>query len=74
MLFLVLTYGDVIRLIQQDVSCHQRGVGEKAAVDVFSVLGALVLKLRHPAEFAEHGIAVEDPSELGVLMHMALDE
>ena len=43
----------VIRLIEQDVACHQGRVGEKAGIDVVRVLGRLVLELRHARELAE---------------------
>ena len=74
MLLLVAADGNVVRLIEQNVRRHQGGVGEQAAVDVLGVFGALVLKLRHTRELAEHGVAVEHPAELGVRGHMALDE
>ena len=35
---------------------------------------AFVLELGHAAELAEHRVAVQDPAELRVLRHMALDE
>ena len=38
------------------------------------MLGRLVLELGHAAQFAEHGIAVQNPAQLGVLVHMGLDE
>ena len=74
MLLLVLTHGDEIRLVQEDVRRHQGGIGEEAAVDVVGVLCALVLELGHAAQLPEHGVAVEDPAELGMLVHMALQE
>ena len=48
-LALILTDGNEIRLIKQDVRRHESGVGEQAAVNVVGVLCALVLKLRHAA-------------------------
>ena len=74
MLLLVLPDGNIVRLIQQDVCRHQSGIGKETAVDVLGVFGAFVLELGHTAEFAEHGVAVEDPAEFGVFMNMALDE
>ena len=36
--------------------------------------GRLIFELRHPAELAEHRIAVENPAQLGVRRDMALDK
>ncbi len=74
MLALILADGDVVGLIQQDIRRHEAGIGEQAAVYVVGVLGALVLELGHAAQLAEHGVAVEDPAQLRVLVHMALDK
>ena len=74
MLLLILPYGHQIRLIQQNVRRHQAGIGKQAAIDVVRVLGGLVLELGHPAQLAEHGIALQHPAQLRVLVHMALDE
>ena len=74
MLLLVLAHGDEVRLIQQDVRRHEGGVGEEAAVYIVGVFRALVLELGHAAQLPEHGVAVEDPAELGMLVHMALQE
>ena len=74
MLLLVLTHRHIVRLIQQNIRRHQGRVGEEAAVDVVGILGALVLELGHAAQLAEHGVAVEDPAQLRVLMDMALDK
>ena len=74
MLLLVLSHRDHIRLIEQDVRCHQAGIGEEAAVDVLRVFRGLVLELGHAAELAEHGVAVEDPAQLRVLVDVGLDK
>ena len=74
MLLLVAADGDVVRLVEQNVRRHQRGVGEQTAVDILCVLGALVLELRHARELTEHGVAVEHPGQLRVLGHMGLDK
>ena len=74
MLLLVCTHGHQISLIQQDVRCHQNGIGKQAGGDVVSVLLGLLLELGHAGELAELGIAAQDPAQLCVLGHMALDE
>ena len=74
MLLLVLAHGHKVRLIQQDIRRHQGRIGEEAPVDVVGVLGALVLELGHAAQLAEHGVAVENPAQLRVLVDMALDK
>lgn len=73
-LLLVLAHRNKIRLIQQDIRRHQRGIGKQAAVDIVGIFCTFILELRHAAQLAEHGIAVEHPAEFCVLMHMALDE
>jgi len=74
MLTLVLPHRDQIRLVEQDICRHEDRIGEEAGVDVVGVGRGLILKLCHPAELPEHGVAVEDPSQLRVLGHMGLDE
>ena len=74
MLLLILAHRHQIRLVQQNVRRHQAGVREQAAVDIVRILGGLVLELGHPAQLAEHGIALQHPAQLRVLVHMALDE
>ena len=62
-----------IGLIQQDIRRHQHRIGEQPGVDVVGVLCALVLELRHAGKLTEHGEAVEQPCQLGVLRHVRLD-
>ena len=61
-------------LVDQDVGCHQRRIGEQAQRDVLAVLAGLFLELRHAAHPAHAGDAVEDPGELRVLGHHRLVE
>ena len=74
MLLLILAHGHQIGLVQQDIRRHQGGIGEQAAVDVVRVFGRLVLELGHAAQLAEHGVAVQHPAQLRMLVNMALDE
>ena len=74
MLPLVVAHGDEVRLIEEDVRRHEGGVGEEPAVDVVGVLGGLILELSHAGKLAEHGIAVENPAQLGVLVDVGLDK
>ena len=69
-----MTNRNQIRLIQQDICCHQCGIGKQATVDIFGVLGGLVLKLGHTAQFPKHGIAVQHPAQLCMLVYMGLDK
>ena len=73
-LFLVLTHGHIVRLVQQNIRCHQAGVSKKAAIDIVGIFSGLVLKLGHAAQLTEHGIAVQHPAQLRVLTDMALDK
>ena len=74
MLLLIVSHRDKVRLVEEDIRRHESGVSEQTAVDVFRVLGGLILKLGHPAELAEHSIAVEDPAQLRMLVNMGLNE
>ena len=74
MLLLVDADGDELGLIEQDIRHHEGRVGEEAGVDVVGVLRALVLELGHAGELAEHGVAVDDPAELGVRGDVTLHE
>ena len=73
-LLLVVAHRHQVGLVQQDIGGHQGGVSKQAAVDVLSVLGGLILELGHAAQLAEHGVAVQDPAQLRVLVDVALDE
>ena len=74
MLLLVAAHGHQVRLVKQDVRRHQRRVGEKAGVDIVGIFGALILELGHAGKLAEHGVAIQHPTQLGVSRHMGLDE
>jgi hypothetical protein len=50
----------------------QHRIGEQSGIDILGVFGALVLKLRLPAQLAEHGKIIQYPAQLGVRRHMAL--
>ncbi len=73
-LLLVRAHGDVVRLVQQDVRGHQAGIGEQAGVDVVRVFLGFILELGHAGELPKLGVAVQNPGQLGVLRHLALDE
>ena len=73
-LLLVFTHRHIIRLIQQNIRRHQGGIGKQTAVDVVCVFGRLILELGHPGQFAEHGIAVQHPAQLCMLVNVALDK
>ena len=72
MLLLIISDRNIVRLIKQNVCCHQRRIGEKTGIDIIGILGALVLELRHAGKFSEHRIAIQNPSELCVRRNMAL--
>ena len=74
MLLLILAYRHQIRLIQQDIRRHKRRIGKQSAVDIVGIFRAFILELRHAAQLAEHGVAVENPAQLRVLVHMALEK
>jgi len=72
-LALVVTHGHAIGVVEQDVGRHQRGIGQQAGRHEVRAFG-LVLELGHATELAERCRALEDPGQLGVLVHVALDE
>ena len=74
MLLLVLPHRHEVGLVEQDIGGHEAGVGEQAGVDVVGVLGGLVLELGHAGQLPEHGVAVQHPAQLRVLVDVGLDE
>src|SRR5437899_9959002 len=60
--------------VNQDVGRHQIGIREETDGRVLTVLAGLVLELRHAAEPAHAGDAVEYPGKLRVLVDLALVE
>ena len=73
-LLLVVANGNQVGLVQQDIRSHQCRIGKQTAVDILGMLGRLVLELSHTAQLAEHGIAVQNPAQLSVLVNVGLDE
>ena len=72
-LALVVADGHPVGVVEEHVGGHEHRVVEQPDAHRLPSAGFL-LELRHPLEFAERGHAVEDPGELGVLRHVALDE
>jgi hypothetical protein len=73
MLALVVAHGHAIGVVGEDVGGHEDRVVEQP--DAHRLLApALVLELRHPAQLAHRGDAVQEPGELGVRTHVALHE
>ena len=62
MLFLVMTYRDLISLIQQNIGSHQNRITKQSHVDVIFEALRLVLELGHARQFTHLGIAIEDPA------------
>ena len=69
---LVLAHGHIVRLVLQDVGCHEHGVGEQAGVDVVGVLACLVLEGDGLLQLAQIGMHIEQGVELAGLRHVAL--
>lgn len=84
MLNLILSYGNVGCLVQQDIRGLQDGVGEQAEAEILVIhLCALRdvacsrefgLPRRHPIQFAKRRNAVENPRKFGMLGHLILME
>ena len=72
---LVFAHRHLVGVVQQDVGCLQRRVGEEPGGDELCfTLGRLVLELGHAAELAEADGALHHPGQLAVLGHVALHE
>ena len=74
MLLLVLSHGDKVRLIDEDVCRHENRVREKTGRNVVCVLLGLHLELRHARELAELRVAAQNPAQFRVRGHVGLDE
>ena len=74
MLALVLAHGHTVGAVEEDIGGHQGGVSKQACVHIVGMGSGLVLELGHAAQFAVHGVAVQDPGQLCVLGHVGLDE
>ena len=74
MLLLILAHGHEVRTIEQNVRSHQAGIGKQTAIDIFRIFRAFILKLRHSRQLAEHGVALEHPAQLSVLMDVGLNK
>ena len=74
MLLLVFTDGHQIGVIQKDVRCHQHRVIQQADRHVVPVFDGLLLELDHPLQPVQGGDAVQQPAELAVGCHLALNE
>ena len=74
MLLLVLADRYEIRLIEQDIRGHQDRIGKEARIDIVFMLLRLILELGHTGQFAEHGVAAQNPAQLRVGRNMGLDK
>ena len=73
MLALVLPHGNEVRAVQEDVCCHQHGVGVQAGGGVVAaLLGGFVLELGHAAGFPIAGDAHHGPGQLCVFGNVGL--
>ena len=74
MLALILSYRHQIGLVEQNICRHEARVSKQTGIHIICVGRRLILKLGHTAQLAEHGVAVQHPSQLCMLGHMRLDE
>ena len=65
MLLLVVSYGNDIRIIEQNIRSHEYRICEESGSYGFLTL-RLGLELSHAVEFSGVGCAVQDPSEFCV--------
>ncbi len=72
-LALIVADGDQLGVVEEDVGRHQHGVGEHPGLDRL-LARALLLELGHAAQLAHRGRALEQPRELLMGGHVALDE
>ena len=72
MLLLVVSDRDKVRVVQQNISGHQRRIHEQARADgIFAC--RFILELRHPLQLA-HGKRRQQPAELRMLRYVGLHE
>ena len=74
MLLLVFADRNVRRLVDADIRRHQHRIGVEADRRALLVLAALLLELGHAVEPAKARDAIEDPRQLGMLLHHRLCE
>ncbi len=74
MLFLIVSDGNQIRLIKQNIPRHQHRVCIQTGIDIVGMLCTLVLELSHPVQLAHICVAGKHPIHLSMLMHITLDE
>ena len=74
MLGLVGPHRHIVCLIQQDIRCHQGGIGEQACIDVIRVFRRLVFELGHAGQFPEQRVAGQNPAQFRMVVHVALNE
>ena len=43
MLLLILAHGNIVRAIEENIRCHQSGIGKQTAIDIFSIFRAFIL-------------------------------
>ena len=68
---MVITHGYVRRLIQENVSRHENGVGQETD-SIASLTFGLFLELSHAGQFAIRRRALQQPTQLSVSGDMAL--
>ncbi len=71
MLELVLANGNIFRIIEQDVGCHEYGIIKDTDIDTLLPF-ALILKLCHAIKIAHASDTIEYPAELGMGRDMGL--
>ena len=74
MLLLVFAHRHQVGVIQEDVGGHQHRVIEQAYRHLVALLHSLLLELNHPLQPVERSHAVQQPAQLAVGRHMALNE
>ena len=74
-LTLVVAHGDLLGVVEQDVSRHESRIGEQPGGDELGLaFVGLVLELGHPAQLAVGHHALHDPRQFGVFVYVALHE
>ena len=73
-LFLILAYGHMGSLVQQNIGGHQHGINIQPGGGVFAILARFLLELGHPVQPAQARYAVEDPGQFSMGRNLALIE
>ncbi len=72
MLKLVFSYRYHVRLVQQNVGCHQHRISIEPGINIIRVFRRFVFELGHTVQFPDIGKTVQYPCQFGMPRYMGL--